>query len=134
MEVTSRRFWHASVHALRIVFGAVYLFFGLNFYLHFVDLGAARNPPFISLMIESGFFHLVKGSQLLGGGLLLINRYVVFGLLLLSATTINIVAFYLTFHRAEYGVAGVFGLVNLILLWAYRREYLPLLRARTYPS
>lgn len=134
MDEVRQRTWFGAVHGLRILFGAAYLFFGANFYLHLVDMGAARNPPFVALMADSGYFHLVKGTQVLGGALLLANRYVAIGLILLSAVTLNIVVFYLAMYRAEYEIATVFAAVNVVLLWAYRREFLPLLRSRVQPS
>lgn len=115
-----------AVTATRLLFGLGYLFFGANFYFHFVDMGAARSPPFIAMMISSGYFHLVKGAQVLGGLLLITNRCVGFGLLLLSAVTINIVVFYLTIYKAEYQVAAILAAVNAFLLWAYRKNWRPL--------
>lgn len=116
-----------AVLLARLLFGGAYLIFGANFYLHLLPLGAARNPPFILMMTDSGFFHLVKGAQVLGGLLLVCNQYVALGLLLLTAVTVNIVVFYLTMYHAEYEVAAVFAGLNLFLLWSYRRALAPLL-------
>ena len=117
-----------AVLVARLLFGGAYLFFGANYYLHLLPMGAARNPPFIMMMAESGFFHLVKGAQVVGGMLLVCNQFVVLGLVLLTAVTLNIVVFYLTMYRTEYEVAAVFGSLNLFLLWSYRRALLPVLR------
>ena len=117
-----------AVLVARLLFGGAYLFFGANHYLHLLPMGAARNPPFILMMTESGFFHLVKGAQVLGGLLLVCNQFVIVGLTLLTAVTLNIVVFYLTMYRAEYEVAAVFGSLNLFLLWSYRHALAPLLR------
>lgn len=118
--------WSQGVTAARLLFGFFYLFFGANFYFHFVDMGAARNPPFIEMMVSSGYFHLVKGAQVLGGLLLMANRFVVLGLLLLTAVTVNIATFYVTIYRAEYAVAAILAAFNLFLLWSYRGDLRPL--------
>jgi len=122
MAANLTRIWRGLIHAVRVLLGSAYAFFGANFYLHLIDMGAARNPHFVTMMTDSGYLHLVKGAQLLGG------------LLLLTAVTVSIIAFHLTMYRAEYDVAIAFGACNLLLPWAYRHEFVPLLRLRARPS
>ncbi|HPF26835.1 MAG TPA: hypothetical protein P5528_03630 [Steroidobacteraceae bacterium] len=119
-----------ALTAARLLFGLAYLVFGLNSYLHILPMGEARNPPFIAMMVDSGYFHLVKGTQIVGGALLVLNQFVVLALVLLTAMTVNIVVFYLTMYRAEYEVAAVFGALNVLLLWAYRRPLAALFQRR----
>src|SRR5881227_3550726 len=84
----------------RILLGLMFVVFGLNGFLNFMK---PPQPPtglvldFMNVMaIKSHYFWLVAGCQVLGGLLLLVNRYVGVGLVILAAILANI----LTFHLA----------------------------------
>jgi putative oxidoreductase len=65
--------------------------------LHFIPTtqfpGAAGQ--FIGAMFSSHFYIVVFGTQLVGGLLMLVNRYVPFGLLLLGPVLVNILSFHI---------------------------------------
>jgi putative oxidoreductase len=79
----------------RILLGLIFVVFGLNGFLHFI-LGAPLPEvaeQFIGAIFTSRFYTVVFGIQIAGGLLMLANRYVPFGLLLLGPVLVNILSF-----------------------------------------
>jgi len=71
----------------RILLGLVFLVFSLNGFLHFIPmkgLPSGLAGQFLTALIQSHYVYFVSALQLIGGALLLINRYVPFGLTLLQ--------------------------------------------------
>lgn len=81
----------------RILLGLIFVVFGLNGFLHFIPNpqfpGAAGQ--FIGAIFHSHFYIVVFLTQVVGGLLLLTNRYVPFGILLLGPVIINILSFHI---------------------------------------
>lgn len=77
---------------------------------------------------------LVKGTELLGGALLLANRFVALALVLLAPVIVNIVLFHAWLAPADSAVAGLVLALELYLAWVYRRAYSSMLAARTSPA
>ena len=82
----------------RYLLGVIFLVFGLNGSFHFIP----QPPPtglalqFFIAVSASHFMAAVFAVQLIGGVLLLLNRYVPLALVLLSAVIFNIVVFHVT--------------------------------------
>ena len=82
----------------RYLLGVIFLVFGLNGFFHFIP----QPPPtglalqFFIAVSASHFMAAVFAVQLIGGVLLLLNRYVPLALVLLSAVIFNIVVFHVT--------------------------------------
>jgi putative oxidoreductase len=81
----------------RILLGLIFVVFGLNGFLHFIP--APQYPgiagQFIGAIFTSHFYVVVFLTQIIGGLLLLTNRYVPFGLLLLGPVLVNILSFHI---------------------------------------
>src|SRR5919198_2183403 len=81
----------------RILLGLIFVVFGLNGFLHFIPTrqfpGAAGQ--FIGAIFQSHFYVVDFLTQVVGGLLLLVNRYVAFGLLLLGPVLVNILSFHI---------------------------------------
>src|SRR5215467_10712971 len=82
----------------RVLLGLIFVVFGLNGFLHFIP-----NPQypgiagqFIGAIFNSHFYIVVFATQVVGGLLLLANRYVPLGLLLLGPVLVNILAFHIS--------------------------------------
>jgi len=77
--------------------GLIFVVFGLNGFLDFMKgplpLGLAGQ--FISALMQSHYVWLVSATQIIGGALVLANRYVPLGLTLLAALIVNIDAFHI---------------------------------------
>ncbi|MCC5868003.1 MAG: DoxX family protein [Gammaproteobacteria bacterium] len=122
----------AVLHAARILVGAFYLFAGLNYFFELVALG--NSHEFLELMIPGGYFAFVKALQVAGGIMLLSNRFVVAGLVLLTPVTVNIVIFLITIYQAQIADGVVVLILNLVLLWGYRDAFREIFRPQRTPK
>jgi len=83
---------------IRIVFGLVFLVFGLNGFLHFLELPDLPEAAgkFIGALANSGYLmQTVKGIEVFSGFLILIGVFVPFALVIITPITINIFLFHL---------------------------------------
>jgi putative oxidoreductase len=101
----------------RILLGLVFAFFGANLMFHFLP-----NPPmppgpvkdFDTIMFSTHYIEVVGFFQFLGGLLLLINRYVAVGLIILAAILVNV----LTTHILVMHGEGLFPIpILVVILW-----------------
>ncbi len=101
----------------RLLLGLIFAFFGSNLLFHFLP-----NPPqppgplkdFMTVMFTTHYIEVVGFFQLLGGLLLLINRYVAVGLVILAAVIVNILATHILVMHGE----GLFPIpVLVVILW-----------------
>lgn len=119
----------------RFLLGASFFVFGLNGFLNFIPPPTEPMPQGAvelgTAMMKSGYLmQLVKGTEVVGGLLLLSGRFVPLALVLLAPVIVNIVAFHLWLLPSGTGLALVFLGLELYLAWVYRRAYAPLLSPR----
>ncbi len=115
--------------AVRSLLGVVYIFFGLNFFLHFLptpppaaEPGAAES--FLGGLFQAGyFFPMVKGLEVLLGGFLLLNFFTPLSLLILAPISLNIFLFHAFLAPANIGVSILILVLHVFLFWAYRNNY-----------
>jgi len=81
----------------RVLLGLVFTVFGLNAFLHFFP-----NPPvpglagqFMGALLGSHYYVIAFGTELIGGVLLLSNRYVPLALTMLGPVIVNILSFHM---------------------------------------
>ena len=120
--------------AARLFLGLVFTVFGLNFFLHFLPMGAAppRAASFAAALFASGyFFPLLKTTEVVAGLLLLGGRFVPLALAVLAPIVINIVGFHLFLAPSGVALALAILAAELYLAWTYRAAFAPMLRART---
>lgn len=117
----------------RLLLGLIFTVFGLNGFLHFIP----QPPPaglaaqFFGALYMSHYLVAIFLTQLLGGILLLFNRFVPLGLALLAPVLVNIVVFHLCMAPHGYGPA-VLGVVCWIIVFVQERSaFAPLFAART---
>ncbi len=108
----------------RILLGLVFLFFGLNGFLHFLP---AQLPPglagqFAGALFQSHQMHVVSAIQVIGGALLLINRYVPFALTILGPIIVNILLFHFLMLPVGWQ-PGVLTAILWIFLFIHYRQY-----------
>jgi putative oxidoreductase len=109
----------------RILLGLVFFVFGLNGFLHFIPM--KELPPglagqFVIALLESHYVLFVSALQVVGGALLLINRYVPLGLTLLGPVIVNILLYHILLYHIGLGMAIVVAILWCIV--AYReRQY-----------
>jgi putative oxidoreductase len=100
----------------RYLAGLIFLVMGLNGFLHFIPLP----PPtgvvagqFMGALYVSHYLWLIFGFQVLGGLLLLVNRYVPFAVAILAPVLVNILAFHVLMAPAGLPMA-----LFVAILWA----------------
>src|ERR1700685_2575742 len=109
----------------RLLVGLVFLVFGLNGFLHFIPMGPMPTGlagQFATVLMESHYVLFVSALQVIGGVLLLVNRYVPLGLTLLGPVIVNILLFHMLLNHTGLGLAIVVAMLWCIV--AYReRQY-----------
>lgn len=118
----------------RILLGLVFLVFGLNGFLNFIPAGPLPSGvagQFISSLLVSHFALLVAAIQLVGGVLLLVNRYVPLAITILGPVIVNILFYHLLMEPKGLAVAVPVAILWVILLVKNRQYFASLFVART---
>jgi putative oxidoreductase len=99
----------------RYLAGVIFLVFGLNGFLHFIPLPPPSGVAgqFMGALFVSHYLTLIFALQVIGGVLLLVNRYVPLALAILAPVIVNI----LSFH-ALMAPSGLPLALFVTLLWA----------------
>jgi putative oxidoreductase len=118
----------------RLLMGLEFTVFGSNGFLHFMQM----KPPeglagqFLQVLVESKYVYAVAALQLIGGLLLLANRYVPLALTLLGPVIVNILLFH--FLMAPDGVAIAIAIITAVLwflvFWGVRSAFAGVFAAR----
>jgi uncharacterized membrane protein YphA (DoxX/SURF4 family) len=130
---------HAPTVA-RVLLGLLFFVFGLNGFLNFIPAPPKEELPaklvaFTEALQASGYlFQLVKGTEVVVGALLLLNRFVPLALILLAPVIVNIVAVHALLAPSGLGMAVVIAALELYLAWSYRSAFRPLFHARATPG
>ncbi len=117
----------------RLLLGLIFVVFGLNGFLHFIPMGP---PPtglagqFIGALAQSKYFLVVAVLQIAGGVLLLVNRYVALGLVLLGPVIFNILLYHLLLNLTGIGMAVLVTALWLIVFYAHRAAFSGVFAAR----
>lgn len=112
-----------AVLIARILLGLLFLVFGLNGFLHFIPMP----PPtglagqYMGALFVSHYLVVVFLLQVVGGVLLLANRFVPLGLLLLGPVLVNIVLFH-SFLAPEGLPIALFASVLWLVVFAGVRK------------
>lgn len=123
----------------RILLGLMFFVFGLNGFLNFIPPPKDGIPEgamaFSMAMMKTGYLmQLVKGTEILVGLLLLLNRFVPLALVVLAPVLVNIVAFHVFLAPTGIPLLVVIVALHLYLAWTYRHVYRPLLTSRATPA
>jgi uncharacterized membrane protein YphA (DoxX/SURF4 family) len=122
--------------AARIVLGLIFFVFGLNGFLNFLHApppeGAAG--AFAGALLATGYmFPLIKGTEVLGGLLLLSGRFVPFALTILAPVIVNIVLFHLVLAPPN-PITFLVPIAEIYLAYAYRDAFRGVLSANAKPA
>ena len=110
----------------RYLLGLIFVVFGLNGFLHFIPMGP---PPtglagqFIGALAGSNYFSVVAALQIVGGALLLVNRYVALGLVLLGPVIVNILLYHLLLNPVGMGMAVLVTALWFIVFYWHRGAF-----------
>ena len=110
----------------RILLGLVFLVFGLNGFLNFLNMGP---PPtglagqFLGALFVSHYYWVIAALQVVGGALLLVNRFVPLALVLLGPIVVNIICYHVFLNHSGAGFAAVVTVLWLIVFYGHRQFF-----------
>jgi hypothetical protein len=109
----------------RILLGLLFTIFGLNGFLHFIPQQPIPGlaGQYIGALFVSHYLVVVFLLQLIGGLLLLANRYVPLGLLLLGPVLVNILLFHSFMAPAGLPMALIATLLWLVVFAGVRKAF-----------
>ena len=98
----------------RLLLGLIFLAFGLNGFLHFIPMPPPTGVAlqFFMAMIATHYWVVIFGVQVIGGVLLLVNRFVPLALVLLGPVIVNVFFFHMFMAPAGLPLAIV-----VVVLW-----------------
>jgi putative oxidoreductase len=99
----------------RILLGLIFLVFGLNGFLHFIPMPPPTGVAgeFFGSIFASHYWVFIFGVQVIGGVLLLLNRFAPLALVILGPVLVNIF-----FFHALMAPAGLPLAIVVVVLWA----------------
>lgn len=110
----------------RLLLGLVFFVFGLNGFLQFIpvkDMPTGLALQFMTALMQSHYVLVVAATQLVGGILLLVNRYVPLSLALLGPVIVNILCYHIFLWSPGLPIAAVVAILWLILFFYYRQHF-----------
>ncbi len=117
--------------ASRLLLGLIFFVFGLNGFLNFMP-----PPPgmpeaalkFAGALAETGYmFPMIKGTEVIGGLLLLSGFFVPLALTILAPVIINIFAFHLFLAPSGLALPIVIVALEIFTAWSYCETFKPML-------
>jgi putative oxidoreductase len=109
----------------RLLVGLIFVVFGLNGFLNFLSMGPMPSGlagQFVGALVLSHYFWVVAALQIAGGALLLVNRFVPLGLVLLGPVIVNIILYHAFLNPTGIALAIVVAILWLIVFYE-RRQY-----------
>ena len=116
----------------RILLGLLFLVFGLNGFLHFIPMAppAGLAGQYMGALFVSHYLAVVFFLEIIGGALLLANRFVPLALVLLGPVLVNILLFHSLMAPEGLPIALFVTVIWAILFYAVRRAFAGLLVRR----
>ena len=110
----------------RILLGLVFVVFGLNGFLNFLDMGPMPTGlagQFMGALFLSHYYWVVAALQVIGGALLLVNRFVPLALVLLGPVIVNIICYHLFLNHSGAAPAAVVTVLWLLVFYGNRQAF-----------
>jgi uncharacterized membrane protein YphA (DoxX/SURF4 family) len=110
----------------RLLLGLVFVVFGLNGFLNFRSMGPMPTGlagQFIGALFMSHYYWVIAGLQILGGVLLLVNRFVPLALVVLGPVIMNILLYHLFLNISGVGLAIVVTILWFVVFYAHRQYF-----------
>src|SRR5256714_10445108 len=118
----------------RLLLGLSFVVFGLNGFLNFLNMGPMPTGlagQFLGALILSHYFWVVAALQVAGGALLLVNRFVPLGLVLLGPIIVNIILYHVFLNPSGAALAVVVVILWGIVFYSYRQYFSSIFVQRT---
>ena len=110
----------------RILLGLIFVVFGLNGFLNFLSMGPMPTGlagQFIGALVLSHYFWVVAALQIIGGALLLVNRFVPLALVMLGPVIVNIICYHVFLNLSGAPMAAVVTVLWLIVFYGNRQHF-----------
>jgi putative oxidoreductase len=119
----------------RYLAGVIFLVMGLNGFLHFIPLPPPTGvaAQFMGALYVSHYLWVIFGFQVLGGLLLLINRYVPLAVALLAPVLVNILTFHVLMAPAGLPMALFVAILWVLIFIEVRSAFSGLFQSRWEP-
>jgi putative oxidoreductase len=118
----------------RLLLGLVFVVFGLNGFLNFLSMGPMPSGlagQFVGALVLSHYFWVVAALQVVGGALLLVNRFVALALVLLGPVIVNIILYHVFLNLAGIPLAIFVTVLWLIVFYRHRQYFSGIFTQRT---
>ncbi len=106
---------------IRLIAAAIFLVGGLNGFFSF--LPATNVPPFMDIMMDSGYIYIVKAIEITGALLLIYRPTAPLGTILLAPIAVNIVAFHALIDPTGAALGVTAAVLIAALLFIHRRTF-----------
>jgi len=119
-------------HIGRSLLGLIFLVFGLNGFFHFIPMPPPSGVAgqFLGSMFVTKYLLFVFVIQLIGGVLLLINRYVPLALTILAPIIVNILLFHSLMNPEGLGLALLVAIFWGVVFASVRSAFAGVFQAR----
>jgi uncharacterized membrane protein YphA (DoxX/SURF4 family) len=117
----------------RLLLGLIFVVFGLNGFLNFLKgpMPSGLAGQFVGALFLSHYFWVIAALQIAGGALLLVNRFVPLGLVLLGPVIVNIILYHVFLNQTGIAPAIVVTILWLIVFYAHRQHFSGIFVQRT---
>jgi putative oxidoreductase len=118
----------------RLLLGLTFVVFGLNGFLNFLNQGPMPTGlagQFIGALFLSHYYWVIAALQIAGGVLLLVNRYVPLGLVLLGPIIVNIICYHVFLNRSGAALAVVVTILWFVVFYDQRQYFSGIFAQRT---
>lgn len=121
-----------AVSIARILLGLLFLIFGLNGFFHFIHMPPPTGmaAQYYGVLFVTHYLVLVFLLQVIGGALLLANRFVPLALVLLGPILVNILMFHSLMAPQGLPLASLATVLWLIVFAGVRRAFAGLFAQR----
>ncbi len=110
----------------RLLLGLISVVFGLNGFLNFLSMGPMPTGlagQFIGALVLSHYYWVVAALQIIGGVLLLVNRFVPLALVLLGPVIVNIICYHVFLNPSGAVPAALATVLWLIVFYGNRQHF-----------
>jgi uncharacterized membrane protein YphA (DoxX/SURF4 family) len=110
----------------RLLLGLICVVFGLNGFLNFLSMGPMPTGlagQFLGALFLSHYYWVVAGIQIVGGLLLLVNRFVPLALVILGPVIVNILLYHLFLNPAGVALAVLVTILWFIVFYGHRQHF-----------
>ena len=116
----------------QVLVGLVFVIFGSNAFLNFLPAVLPPGPggDFLKLLFASHYVLFVGAVQVIGGALVLSNRYVSLGLALLGPVIVNILLFHGLLSHQGWQPGVVVAILWVFLFFQYKGNFAGIFAAK----